>query len=57
MTESYGDLTLLDLSMDCMNLYELPLARKMMYYSSLSHMYRAEEVGLSKDKQSSMYKG
>ena len=36
MTESYGDLTLLDLSMHCKNLYELSLAGKMMCYGSLS---------------------
>ena len=36
--ESYGDLTLLDLSMHCKNLYELSLAEKMMCYGSFSHM-------------------
>ena len=34
--ESYGDLTLHDLSMHCKNLYELSLAGKMMCYGSLS---------------------
>ena len=36
--KSYGDLTLLDLSMHCRNLYELSIAGKMMCYGSLSHM-------------------
>ena len=36
--ESCGDLTLLDLSMLCKNLYELSLVGKMICYGSLSHM-------------------
>ena len=36
--DSYGDLTLHDLSMHCKNLYELSLAEKMMCYGSLAHM-------------------
>ena len=36
--ESYGDLTLLDLFMQCKKLYELPLTGKMTCYGSLSHM-------------------
>ena len=36
--ESYGDLTLHDLSMHCKNLYELALAGKIMCYGSLSQM-------------------
>ena len=37
--ESYGDLTLLDFSMHCKNLYELFIAKKMnLCYGSLSLM-------------------
>ena len=36
--DNYGDVTLIDLSMHCKNLYELSLAGKIMCYGSLSHM-------------------
>ena len=36
--ESYGDLTLVDFSMHCKNLYELSLAGKMTCYGSVSRM-------------------
>ena len=36
--ESYGDITLLDISMHCKTIYELLSSRKMVCYGSLSNM-------------------
>ena len=55
--KNYHELPLMDLSMQSKNLYNLSIAKQMICYGSLSHMFPFFDVCARLKKLTSMYEG